>query len=94
MAKINNPVTKKIVRDELRSTETRFEKKLEEKADVLREEMKKLHNQVMEKLDSIVGMFKKFDEEHTILTYRVSEHSDKLENHEERIGKLEKIPQT
>ena len=58
----------------------------------LRKEMKTYHEKTIEKLDSIMGEFKKFDEEHTLLSYRVSEHSDQLEEHEGRLKKLETNP--
>lgn len=58
----------------------------------LRQEIKKNHEETMEKLDSIMGEFKKFDEEHTLLSYRFSEHSDQLENHEGRLKKIETLP--
>lgn len=43
-------------------------------------------------LDWLVGAFKKFDEEHTVLTVRYSTISKTIENHETRISTLEKKP--
>ncbi len=45
---------------------------------------------VLKTLDWLVGAFKKFDEEHTILAGRYGEINMKIENHESRIGLLEK----
>ncbi len=64
MAKINNLVTRSILKEELT-------KELKKTKIELRVEFKKLHNEVIEKLDSIVGMFKKFDEEYKIKELRV-----------------------
>ncbi len=52
--------------------------------------MRTEHNEVMDKFDSIASSIKKFDEEETALSYRVSKHTDQLENHEKRIKKIEK----
>lgn len=76
------------------ATKTFVKKTVEEATDNLRNELTKkmggYHNEVMKKLDSIAGSIKKFDEEQTALSYRVSEHTDQLENHEKRIKKVEK----
>lgn len=42
------------------------------------------------KMDEVVGELKAMREEVTLLSSRQSEHSDTLEDHETRIGKLEK----
>jgi|GEM_PF-3420593 len=65
--------------------------KIEKTKQQLEEKIKLNHDEIIEKLDSISGMIKKFDEEHTLASYRISEHSDELEDHELRVGKLEKI---
>lgn len=41
-------------------------------------------------MDKLMGELNKIREQQEILTGRASEHSDKLENHETRIEKLEK----
>lgn len=38
-----------------------------------------------EKLDWLIGAYKKFDEEHTLLGARVSDHSDRLEVIEKKL---------
>lgn len=46
-------------------------------------------NKVMDKLDAIANTLKSIYEEQTVASYQISNHSDKLDNHEERIKKLE-----
>ena len=41
------------------------------------------------KMDEVMGELKAIREEQTLITHRVSEHSDLLENHESRLRKLE-----
>lgn len=41
---------------------------------------------IMEKLDWLVGKYKGHDEEHILITGRLSDHSDRLETIEERMG--------
>ena len=43
-------------------------------------------------LDFLVGSYKKFDEEHSILTTRYSTIGKTIDNHETRISILEKKP--
>jgi len=47
---------------------------------------------VLKTLDWLVGAFKKFDEELTIIAHRDIKFEDKLENHEIRIKNLETNP--
>jgi hypothetical protein len=42
-------------------------------------------NKILENVDWLVGAYKKFDEEHTILSDKVSNHSDKLDKIEETL---------
>lgn len=63
---------------------------LEKKLDEFRDEMMEFKDSVYNKLDWLVGAFKKFNEEHTVLTEQNKNNSDKLENHEIRIKTLEK----
>lgn len=55
-----------------------------------RKEFDDFKEEVIKNLDWLVGAFKKFDEEHTILTQRNIETTDRLDNHETRITVLEK----
>ncbi|KKQ01975.1 MAG: hypothetical protein US11_C0002G0034 [Candidatus Roizmanbacteria bacterium GW2011_GWA2_36_23] len=47
-------------------------------------------DRVLTNLDWLVGAFKKFDEEHTILTGKYGQVNEQLDNHESRIKVLEK----
>jgi len=40
-------------------------------------------------MDKITGEYTKNDEEHTIQTEHISNHGDKIEDHESRIASLE-----
>ena len=48
--------------------------------------IKEKFDKVMEKLDWLIGKYKGHDEEHTILNGRVSDHSDRIEVIEEKLG--------
>jgi len=50
----------------------------------------KYTNQVLEKLDTVMGELKTIREEQTLITHTQSEHTETLENHETRIASLEK----
>lgn len=79
MSKANDLATKKFVKDTVDGA-----------VKDLRGEIKKNQEVVLERLDSIMDSIKKFDEEETGLAYRVSEHSDQLEDHEDRLKHIEK----
>ena len=53
-------------------------------------EMREFRDQTYKTLDWLVGAFKKFDEEHTILSARYSTINKTIDNHENRITSLEK----
>lgn len=86
MSKIDRPATETFVKKTVEEAKIELNGKIEN----LQKEMGIKHNEVMNKLDSIAGSIKKFDEEETTLAYRVSEHTDQLENHKKRIKKIEK----
>ena len=50
---------------------------------------KKFRFEVMKTLDWLVGAFKRFDEEHSILAGNYSNVTDQLDDHGQRIDKLE-----
>ncbi len=62
---------------------------LEEKMDARFEQMEskneQRHSKVMDTLIWLVGQFKRFDEEHTVLAHRQSIHSDKIEALEKEV---------
>ena|SRR3989338_8610643 len=63
---------------------------LEDKFKEFQKEFSDFKDRVLTNLDWLVGAFKKFDEEHTILSQRYIDMGDKLDNHETRIKILEK----
>ncbi len=50
------------------------------------DDVKNETNGLNEKLDWLIGEYKKFDEEHALLGNRVSDHDDRLEEVEKRLG--------
>ena len=52
-------------------------------------ENEKFKARVLDSLDWLIGAFKKFEEEHTILSGNYSGITDTLGNHEKRIDRLE-----
>lgn len=54
------------------------------------EEFYELKNGIYDKLDWLIGAFKKFNEEHTTLTEQNSRFDDQLTDHESRLQVLEK----
>ena len=63
---------------------------LENELKEFKNEFMKFKDQVLKTLDWLVGAFKKFDEEHTILTGQYSKVNEELVNHETRITTFEK----
>jgi len=59
-----------------------LDKKFEEKLSPVRQKLQG----VDEKLDWLIGAYKKFDEELTLLSDRVSNHTDRLEIVENKLG--------
>ena len=64
--------------------------RLEKAILTLSKELAEFKEHTNKTLDWLVGAFKKFDEEHTILSARYSTVNKTLDNHEERITTLEK----
>jgi len=58
-------------------------------ADNLTEQIKQSKDETLTRLDKILGLFQKLDDEKTVMAYRQREHSDQLEVHENRIKSLE-----
>jgi len=85
MVKTTDLATKKFVKKVVQKTEDGLRREIKG----LHDKMRKNHGEVMEKLDTIASSIQKFDQEQTALSYRVSEHTDQLENQEGRIKKIE-----
>jgi hypothetical protein len=49
------------------------------------------YNNLMDKLDWLVGSYSKFDEEHIVLSEHSNRNTDELEELRNRVSKLEKI---
>lgn len=63
---------------------------IEKKIDGFVNDFDKLKDWMYDKLDWLVVKYKKFDEEHTVLSSGYSKINEKIENHEGRIAVLEK----
>lgn len=48
--------------------------------------LKELKQSLEEKLDWLIGKYKSHDEEHTLMSGQLSEHSDRLEIIEQKVG--------
>ncbi|MEK7065493.1 MAG: hypothetical protein AAB961_00735 [Patescibacteria group bacterium] len=59
-----------------------FDKKFEEKFETIRQRLVT----VDEKLDWLIGKYKSHDEEHILVNGKLSDHSDRLEIVEEKLG--------
>jgi len=100
MPKTNDIATKKFVKGELEKNTreikewvgARFTENTEEIKEWVDTVFAKYKDETMTKLDEIADMLQKDDQERTILSYQVSEHTDQLEDHGRRIKKLEKTP--
>jgi predicted nuclease with TOPRIM domain len=77
---------KKYIEDILeRKLDEKLEKKLEEKLKFL-----PTKEDFYTKMDEIMGELKAIREEQTLISGKVSEHTDQLEEHDQRLGKIEK----
>ncbi|PIU03089.1 hypothetical protein COT44_05010 [Candidatus Shapirobacteria bacterium CG08_land_8_20_14_0_20_39_18] len=56
--------------------------------DELLERIKQSEDKTLTRLDKILGIVNKQDEDRVITAYRQTEHTDQLENHENRIKSL------
>ncbi|MFH1535736.1 MAG: hypothetical protein ABIC96_01530 [Patescibacteria group bacterium] len=94
--KSQDPLTRKILKSEVKSLEERLEKKfatkfhLQELANKINENAKKYRDQILEKLDETMGELGAMREENTIGSYQTSELRKDVDNHEKRISSLEK----
>lgn len=90
---VNNLVTEDYLSKKLKSTENFLNFRintLQEDLENFKKQFNDFKDKVLTNLDWLVGAFKKFDEEHTVMSHRNREISGKLENHETRIQSLEK----
>ncbi len=67
-------------------TQKMFEELLKELRVRIREDMRSELAKLDEKLDWLMGKYKDLDEEHILITGRLSENTDRLETVEQRLG--------
>ena len=67
-------------------TQQMFEELLEQLRVRIREDLTKELQRLDDKLDWLIGAYKKFDEEQTLLNGKVSNHTDNLEVINEKLG--------
>jgi len=67
-------------------TQKMFENLLEELRIRIKEDIKQKLDPLNDKLDWLIGAYKKFDEEHTLLSNKTSDHDDRLEKIEKKLG--------
>lgn len=65
---------------------TTFATKDDLKDIVTKEDLRVSGSKLDEKLDWLIGAYKKFDQEYTLISDKVSEHTDKIEHIEHRLG--------
>ncbi len=67
-------------------TQKMFEDLLEELRGRIREDLTAGLQSTNQKLDWLIGEYKKFDEEHILLVGRVSHHDDRIDKLEKKVG--------
>ena len=74
-----------LIKSRILPLEESFDEKLEKK-------LTEFKSEILDAVDAVMGEIIKSREEQILASSKLSEHSDKLENHEDRIGKLETNP--
>ena len=80
------------IKDELKTTNNRIDM-LSKQINSLANKLDGFKNKVYELLDKVMLELKAIREEQTLITGKQSEHTDSIEDHETRIGKLEQVLQ-
>ncbi len=75
-----------LTKSDLVEIENIVDRKLEEK---LEEKLSQFRSDLYNKIDPILKEIVDSRDERVIVSHRISEHGDRLEDHEKRIGKLE-----
>ncbi len=86
----NDVVTKGILKEALFTQNNEIREYVDTRFDALQSELREFAEEAMKNFDWLIGAFKKFDEEHTVLTGRYTDVHSRLDGHEVRIGRLEK----
>lgn len=82
---MTKPDDKPVTRNELNEI---FDERFEEQENKLKKFVKEQIHTLDEKLDKIIGMFRKFDDEQTLQAGKLSDHEDRLEVVEGKLGIL------
>lgn len=99
MKKQSKPVTEefmsKFVKEELGKTKNEILGKVDTIITKTREDIMKVidkkHNEIMNKFDKFISMYQKVDEDQTVSSFQIATHTDKLEDYDGRIKKLETV---
>jgi hypothetical protein len=70
-----------------------LKQELKEEIVEMREEHKQYKDEVLTKLDDISGQLENLNEDKTLAIHQTSQLNEKVDNHESRIKRLEKIQQ-
>lgn len=82
--------------DEIKAVNThnsRIEMKLIDMEEKFERNLKQWKSEIFDKIDQLVSSLKPTREEQTVISGKVSEHSDTLESYGKRIDKLEEVLQ-
>ena len=85
---LRNELQKGLKRTEI-SLIFRFEEKIEKTEERLREEIREVKNDLMNKIDSFAGRTEALEEENTVGVNQTRELRVQVDNHETRITKIE-----
>src|SRR3989344_3135037 len=85
---LRNELQKGLKRTEI-SLIFRFEEKIEKTEERLREEIREVKNDLMNKIDSFAGRTVALEEENTVGVHQTRELRVQVDNHETRITKIE-----
>lgn len=100
MKKTGDKNTQTVTKTDIKGLETRFdikfkgfETRFDIKLDMLKEEIddnaKKYRDDVLTKLDGVIGELQTMREENTMGTYQTGEIKERVDDHEKRITRLE-----
>ncbi len=73
----------------LKGLETRFDIKLDRLKEGIDDNAKKYRDDVLTKLDGVMGELQTMREENTIGTYQIGELKERVDDHEKRVTRLE-----
>lgn len=80
-------------KDNVKSLELRIDLKFDSFAGKINKNAKKYRDQILTKLDKVMGELAAMREENTVGAYHTRELREEVDNHEKRIQKLEQLQQ-